>query len=166
MLARIAVAVIAVGVIGWLAVMERDARLYERGIAAGGSLDNPKTIARAESDLEDARLLTPDRTPDVGRALILWITGRAAHARAVLEDVVASEPDNLSAWTALGWVNARRRPGARAARGSGDATPRPAQRGSPAAVAGSPSAWAMSRPARTRAGSVTAGICQSQSIEA
>jgi hypothetical protein len=58
------------------------------------------------SDLEDARLLTPDRTPDGGRALFLWITGRAPQARAVLEDVVASEPDNLSAWTALGWVNA------------------------------------------------------------
>ena len=106
MLARIAVAVIATGVIGWLAVLERDARLYERGVAAGGSLDNPTTIARAVSDFEDARLLTPDRTPDVGRAVVLWTVGRAADARAVLEDVVASEPDNLSAWTALGWVNA------------------------------------------------------------
>ena len=106
MLARIAVAIIAVGVIGWLAVMERNARLYERGIAAGGSLDDSTTIARAESDLEAARLLTPDRTPDGGRALILWVTGRTADARAVLEDVVASEPDNLSAWTELGWVNA------------------------------------------------------------
>ena len=36
MLARIAVAVVAVAVIGWLAVLERDQRLYERGIAAGG----------------------------------------------------------------------------------------------------------------------------------
>jgi hypothetical protein len=105
-LARIAVVVISVGVIGWLAVMERDARLYERGIAAGGRLDDPKTIARAESDLEDAGQLTPDRTPDGGRALVLWTAGRAADARAVLEDIVGSEPDNLSAWTALGWVNA------------------------------------------------------------
>jgi len=105
-LARIAVVVIAIGAIGWLAVLERDARLYDRGIAAGGRLDNPRTIARAESDLENARLLTPDRTPDVGRALILWTAGRAAAARGVLENVVASEPDNLSAWTALGWVNA------------------------------------------------------------
>jgi hypothetical protein len=105
-LARIAVAVIAVGVIGWLAVLERDARLYERGIAAGGKLNDPGTLARAESDLEGARLLNPDRTPDGSRALFLWVTGRAGEARALLEDVVASEPDNLSAWTALGWVNA------------------------------------------------------------
>lgn len=105
MLARLVVAVVAVLAIGWLAVMERDARLYERGIAAGGSLDDPATIARAEKDLRDARLLTPDRTPDVGRSLILWTVGRSPEARAVLEDVVRSEPDNLSAWTALGWVN-------------------------------------------------------------
>jgi hypothetical protein len=105
-LARVAVVLVAVAVIGWLAVMERDARLYARGIAAGGSLDDPATISRAEADLEDARLLSPDRTPDVGRALILWTTGRAEEARAVLEEVVRSEPDNLSAWTALGWVNA------------------------------------------------------------
>ena len=106
MLARIAVAVIAIAAIGWLAVLERGTRLYERGIAAGGSLDDPRTVARAESDLEDARLLNPDRTPDVGRAVTLWITGRAADARSLLEHVVASEPDNLSAWTALRWVDA------------------------------------------------------------
>jgi hypothetical protein len=105
-LARIAVAVIAIAAVAWLAVLERDARLYDRGIAAAGKLDDPKTIARAESDLEGARLLTPDRAPDIGRALTLWTTGRAAPARTLLEDVVASEPDNLSAWTALGWVNA------------------------------------------------------------
>ena len=105
MLARLAVAVVALVAIGWLAVMERDARLYERGIAAGGSLDDPDTIARAQADLEDARLMSPDRTPDIGRALVLSTAGRTSEARALLEDVVRSEPDNLSAWTALGWAN-------------------------------------------------------------
>ncbi|HWM12437.1 MAG TPA: hypothetical protein VNO82_23960 [Solirubrobacteraceae bacterium] len=105
MAVRIAVAVLALGVIGWLAVMERDARLYERGIAAGGSLDDPQTVAQAEADLEGARLLNPDRTADVGLAMTWWITGRAPEAQGLLEDVVRSEPDNLSAWTALGWVN-------------------------------------------------------------
>jgi Tetratricopeptide repeat len=104
-LARLVLAVVALSAIGWLAVMERDARLYDRGIAAGGSLDDPKRIARAEADLEGARLLSPDRTPDVGRSLVLWTAGRSREARALLEDVVRAEPDNLSAWTALGWVN-------------------------------------------------------------
>jgi hypothetical protein len=107
-LARLAVASLALGVIAWLAVLERDARLYDRGIAAGGRLDQPGTAARAEADLRAARLLTPDRTPDVGRSLILWTVGRSQEARALLQDVVRSEPDNLSAWTALGWVNAGR----------------------------------------------------------
>jgi hypothetical protein len=104
-LARLAVAVVALAAIGWLAVMERNVRLYDRGIAAGGSLGDPWTIARAEDDLEAARLLSPDRTPDVGRSLILWTAGRAREARALLEDVVRAEPDNLSAWTALSWVD-------------------------------------------------------------
>jgi hypothetical protein len=103
--ARIVVAVVALAAVGWLAVMERDARLYDRGIAAGGRLDDPRTIARAEDDLERARLLSPDRTPDIGRSLIWWTARRAPEARALLEDVVRAEPDNLSAWTALSWVN-------------------------------------------------------------
>jgi predicted Zn-dependent protease len=109
-LARTAVAVIAVAAIGWLAVMQLDAWHYDRGIAVAGKLDDAKTIARAQSDFEAARRLTPDRTPDIGRALTLWTTGRAAPARALLEDVVAAEPDNLSAWTALGLVNAGKDP--------------------------------------------------------
>jgi hypothetical protein len=103
-LARVIVAVVAVAAIGWLAVMERNVRLYERGIAVRELVDE-ESIARAEDDLEAARLLTPDRTADVGRALLLWTTGREPEARVVLEDVVRAEPDNLSAWTALGWVN-------------------------------------------------------------
>jgi len=105
---RVIVAVIALVLIGWLVVMERDARLYDRGVAAGGALDDAETAARAEEDLRAARLLSPDRTPDVGRALILWTTGRSAEARALLDDVVRAEPDNLSAWAALGWANAGR----------------------------------------------------------
>jgi hypothetical protein len=97
--------VIAVCVIGWLVVMERDARLYERGIAASGRLDDAATIERAEADLRAARLLNPDRTPDIWRALVLSTAGRPG-ARPLLEDVVRAEPDNLSAWTALGWAAA------------------------------------------------------------
>jgi predicted Zn-dependent protease len=104
-LSRVVVAAVAIALIGWLAVMERNARLYDRGIAAAERLDDPATAARAEADLKAARLLNPDRTPDVGRALILWNSGRPAGARAALEDVVRDEPDNLSAWTALAWVS-------------------------------------------------------------
>jgi hypothetical protein len=109
-LARAAVALIAVAAIGWLAVMERDARLYDRGLAAGGGLDDPRTIAQAEADLREARLLNPDRTPDVARALVLFTTGRQDRAQALIEDVLRAEPDNLSAWGALGYANSGKDP--------------------------------------------------------
>ena len=102
---RVAVAVLAVVVIGWLAVMERDARLYDRAIATGGKLDNPATIERAESDLRGARWLSPDRTPDLSRAFILANLGRRAEALALAQDVVRAEPDSLEAWDALRYVN-------------------------------------------------------------
>lgn len=107
---RVLVVVIAVLAIGWLAVMERDARLYDRGIAAGGRLNDPATISGAEADMRDARLLNPDRTPDLGRAVILVTTGHRDEARRLLEDVVRDEPDNLSAWDALDFVNDGRDP--------------------------------------------------------
>jgi len=107
---RAIVVVVAVAVIAWLGVMERDGRRYDRAIAAGGRLDNPARIARAEGDLRAARLLNPDRTPDLGLAVILVTTGRRSEARALLEDVVREEPDNLSAWDALRFVNDDRDP--------------------------------------------------------
>jgi hypothetical protein len=109
-LARVAVGLIAIAAIGWLGVMERDARLYDRGLAAGGSLDDPGTIAQADADLRAARLLNPDRTPDVARALVLFTAGRQGQAQALIEDVLRAEPDNLSAWSALGYANSGKDP--------------------------------------------------------
>src|SRR5688572_4301475 len=81
--------------------MERDARLQARGVEAAGRLDVPGNAARAEAAFRDARLLTPDTAPDVGRALVLQARGRSAAAAALLEDVVRREPDNLTAWGVL-----------------------------------------------------------------
>jgi hypothetical protein len=128
----VAVAVVAAGLIAWLGVIARDTRLYDRGIAAAGRLDTPDAIARAESDLREARLLNPDRTPDVGRAVILWTVRRPAAARALLEDVVRAEPDNLSAWTALSWVGGDREQERKAAAEMQRLDPRGARRPPPA----------------------------------
>jgi predicted Zn-dependent protease len=98
---RAAVAVVAVLAIAWLAVMERDTTLQDRGVALSGRLSDPGNAARAERAFRDARLLNPDTTPDVGRAFLYLARERRPEAKALLEDVLRREPDNLTAWGVL-----------------------------------------------------------------
>jgi predicted Zn-dependent protease len=95
--ARACVAAIAVAAIVWLGTMERDLRLQASAVAAAERQD----FARAEEDLRRARLLNPDTLPDIRRAFVLQGTARSREARALLEDVLRREPENLSAWRLL-----------------------------------------------------------------
>jgi hypothetical protein len=95
--ARVCVAALAITVIGWLCVMERDLRLQASAVDAAERQD----FARAEADLRRARLLNPDTLPDVRRAFVLQGGGRADEAAGVLHDVLRREPDNLDAWGLL-----------------------------------------------------------------
>jgi len=99
--ARIAVALLAVVVLAWLGVMERDARLQARGVEAAGRLGDPGGAERAHAAFRAARLLNPDTAPDVGRALVYQAQERPDAAIALLEDVVRREPDNPTAWSVL-----------------------------------------------------------------
>jgi hypothetical protein len=99
--ARAAVGLVAVLVLGWLAVMERDTRLQARGIEASGRLAVAGNEARADAAFRDARFLNPDTTPDVGRAVMYLARERRRKAAAVLRDVLRREPDNLTAWSVL-----------------------------------------------------------------
>ena len=99
--ARVAVAAVAVVVLAWLAVMERDLRLQERGSAALRPGSPPAALAAAERDLRRARLLNPDTTPDLRLALLDRARGEPARAQRAVEDIVRAEPDNLTAWGAL-----------------------------------------------------------------
>jgi predicted Zn-dependent protease len=91
---------VAIVVLAWLAVMERDARLEQRGVAAAG-LQTPAARARAERDFRSARLLNPDSGPDVSRAFVLQAEGRSAAAIRAIRGVLRREPDNLQAWAVL-----------------------------------------------------------------
>lgn len=97
MVARAVVAVVAVCLIAWLGVMERDTRLQARADDAIHAHD----LTRAASDLRAARLLNPDTAPDVTRGVLYRARGQQRRAIALLEDVVRREPDNLTAWSAL-----------------------------------------------------------------
>jgi hypothetical protein len=100
-LARVCVAAVAVVVLGWLAVMERDTRLEASGSAAVRPGATAAELTRAESDLRSARLLNADTQPDVDRALLYRARGDTDRALATIEDVVRREPDNLIAWGVL-----------------------------------------------------------------
>jgi Tfp pilus assembly protein PilF len=96
--ARVLVAAVAIVVLAWLAVGERDLRLERSGVAAAERRD----FAAADADLRAARLLNPDTGPDISRAFALQAQeGRYTDAAAVLRDVVRREPDNVFAWRSL-----------------------------------------------------------------
>ncbi len=94
MIARVAVALLAVVVLAWLGILYRDQRLV------AGALEAPSP-AQAESDLRRGRLLNPDTGPDALRSVLLAGTGQRARALAMLEGVLRREPENLYAWSAL-----------------------------------------------------------------
>ena len=92
--ARVAVAVVAVAVLAWLAVMERSTRLQASGIAATARQE----WDRAEADFRAARSLNPDVAPDMRRSFVYQASSRPDEAIAVLRDVVQREPDNRAVW--------------------------------------------------------------------
>jgi hypothetical protein len=100
-IARAVVAVTAILVLGWLAVMERDVRLETRGTAALRSKGDPAVLARAETDLRRANLLNPGTGPDLSRALVRRARGRTEQSVSLLEDVLRREPENVTAWRIL-----------------------------------------------------------------
>lgn len=100
-MARVATVLVAVVVLAWLGVMERDRRLFARGAAAAGNLRTAADVSRAEADLRGARLLNPDLLPDVTRALVYRYDGRYDDAIALVEDVLRREPENRGAWGGL-----------------------------------------------------------------
>jgi hypothetical protein len=98
---RIATVFVALIVLAWLGVMERDRRLQARGMTTAGNLRTAADVARAEADLRAARLLNPDTMPDISRALVYRFADRSEDAIALVEDVLSREPDNRAAWGGL-----------------------------------------------------------------
>jgi hypothetical protein len=96
--ARAGLGAVAVVVLAWLALMERDLWLQRAGDDALKPGASAAQLAAAESDFERARFLNPDPAPDVSLALLHQARGDEARALAAIDAVVADEPDNLMAW--------------------------------------------------------------------
>jgi hypothetical protein len=111
--ARVVVAVVAIVVLAWLAVMERDLRLQAGGIAATARQD----FAGAEAGFRSADMLNADTTPDLQRAYVRNARGQRDQAIALARDVLRREPENRDAWgLLLGFVRDQRSPLGRRAR--------------------------------------------------
>jgi hypothetical protein len=100
-IARATLAVVAVLLIAWFAVLFRDHRIG--GAAARALFEVPATASereRALDRLEDAELLAPGNKWQTIRAGYLLRHDNEA-ARELAERIVEAEPDNYSAWLVL-----------------------------------------------------------------
>ena len=110
---RIALALVAVLAVAWLAVSYRDARLQAR---ATDLADVPEaqldagTVREADDLLRRARFINPDRTLDFQRGVLMMRAGRFELAVDRLEGYLGEEPENREAWAFLWGASARTDP--------------------------------------------------------
>lgn len=111
--ARAVLAVLAVGLVVWSAVLWRDERIGST--AVDRILRNPDLGDAAWADemesLRDAELLNPGTSWDIARAGALLQRGSPGAAERVIEDVIEREPENVEAWHVLHDVVRGRDPG-------------------------------------------------------
>jgi tetratricopeptide (TPR) repeat protein len=104
MAARIAVGVLVVAVLAWLAIGLRNARLEADGASLIGSSPataSPERLAEARDAYRRAGERNPDTGPEIRAAGIANFTGQPEEAVELLRDVVRREPENFDAWLVL-----------------------------------------------------------------
>jgi Flp pilus assembly protein TadD len=100
---RAALLALALAAAAWFAIGARQARDTNQAssiIATGGPLSRAQA-AHASALLGSAGFLNPDSEVDVLRARLERARGDVAGARAILNRVVAREPDDAEAWFQL-----------------------------------------------------------------
>lgn len=103
LLGRIAVALAALVVVGWLAIGLRSAVLTKRGTeqleeGLAAQQKGRPALRRAESSLDRATFLNPDRLPESYRAQVLVALGEGRRGRGLSAEVAREEPDNREIW--------------------------------------------------------------------
>jgi predicted Zn-dependent protease len=104
MLARIVVVAVAVLALAWLGVNLRGFDRFESGQRLALAPNATDASARQAADLlEDARFLNPDTRPMIAKGSLLVARGGAGvkEGRALLDEAVRREPDNVVAWAVL-----------------------------------------------------------------
>jgi predicted Zn-dependent protease len=103
LLPRIAIAVVALLVVAWSAVLWRDDRI---GSEASNRLLMSEQLTDAEwarevERLRDAELLDPSTKWPLARAQAYLLRGRPRDAARLTESVLEREPENVEAWIVL-----------------------------------------------------------------
>jgi predicted Zn-dependent protease len=105
-IARVSLALAGLIAAGWFALGIRQAHDIDRVTSIvvglnGQSRLSPARAASANSMLDSAATLDPDRMVDVLRARVALLRGDRARAKRILLGVLADEPKNLDAWYGL-----------------------------------------------------------------
>ncbi len=110
---RLALALVALLLLAWLAVDYRDSRLIRRAesVAVGPFPSRPhlpayfRSVGRAVHDARDARALNPDSSEPVQVQAALDVKrGRPGSAIALLKRLVRDEPRDIRAWAMLAQI--------------------------------------------------------------
>lgn len=105
-------AVVALLVVGWLALSLHNAVLTDRAVVQTllsvphGSPGAPDDVRRgyAQRGLQSARsarLLNPDRTPETYGAVATWLLGRRAESLRQLDELGRAQPDDAFVWLSM-----------------------------------------------------------------
>lgn len=109
---RVAGALVALAVAGWLASAWPGARAEQEARDAGAGRPSPAQVERAIGLLEDARRARPDGDVLPRLAAFELTAGRPERAVALLRSLVRHEPENVAAWTVLALALAETDPAA------------------------------------------------------
>ncbi len=111
MLLRIGTAALALLVAGWLALSLHNAldtiravelTLVSASRGATGDVNGSREYAqRGLQSARSARLLNPDRTPDVYAAIASSFLGRRAESVRRLDDLTRAQPDDAFVWLSV-----------------------------------------------------------------
>jgi hypothetical protein len=105
--ARLALVVVAIATVGWLAMSYRSVQHTERAVQLAHlppQARTPATVDAALREFERARRWNPDPFPLAEQGLLLASEGRVAEGVALLEQGVRREPENSLLWGLLARV--------------------------------------------------------------
>ncbi len=110
--ARLVSVLVALVMVAWFVIGVRQAHGTNgaTAIVAGSSTLSAAEARRADSLLNEAKLLNPDQQVNIIRGAVMLRSGHPLAAQRILLSVTHSEPKNLEAWLWLAKASGRNRP--------------------------------------------------------